>query len=159
MTVQMDPETRKRILKILHDAKDLTIATQRADGYPQATVVSFVHDGEKIYFGCDKRSQKARNIARDDRISATVTPPYESWEDIRGLSFGGRARRVADEAERAKVSDLMAKRFPQVTDFMKTFSVEDIVTYRIDPEVISILDYGRGFGHAELHEAAARRTA
>lgn len=159
MTVHMDPETRKRVLKILDETTDLTIATLRADGYPQATVVSFAHDGEKIYFGCDRKSQKARNLARDERISATVTPPYKTWDDIRGLSLGGRARRVVDEAEQARVSELMARRFPQVTEFMKRFSVEDIITFRIDPEVISILDYGRGFGHAELHEAAARRSA
>lgn len=158
MTVHMDPETRKRVLKILDETTDLTIATLRADGYPQATVVSFAHDGEKIYFGCDRKSQKARNIERDERVSATVTPPYQTWEYVRGLSLGGRARRVVDEAEQARVGELMAKRFPQVADFMKRFSVDDIVTFRIDPEVISILDYGRGFGHAELHEAAARRS-
>lgn len=159
MSVQMDPETRKRILKILDDAKDLTIATKRADGYPQATVVSFVHDGEAIYFGCDAHSQKARNIARDERVSATVTPPYGRWEEIRGISLGGRAYRLTDEKERTRVSGLMLKRFPQVVDFIKTVAAEDIVYYRLEPEVVSLLDYRQGFGHTELHQALPANVA
>lgn len=153
MPVQMDPETRKRYFTILDNAKDMTIATLREDGFPQATVVSFVHDGEKIYFSCAAASQKAANIARDDRISVTITPPYETWEDIRGLSLGGRARLITDETEITHVRELVDARFPQVVDFMKALSVEETAYFRLEPEVISILDYGRGFGHAELHLA------
>ena len=48
----MDPELSQEIISILDDANDMTIATVREDGYPQATTVSYVNDGLKIYFGC-----------------------------------------------------------------------------------------------------------
>ena len=36
---------RQFILDILHSVNDLTLATIRADGYPQATTVSYANDG------------------------------------------------------------------------------------------------------------------
>ena len=34
---------------------DMTIATVREDGYPQATAISYVNDGLAISFGCSTR--------------------------------------------------------------------------------------------------------
>lgn len=55
--------------------KDLSLATLRADGTPKATVVSYVSDGLSIYIGCAADSQKAANLARDPRVSLTITLP------------------------------------------------------------------------------------
>lgn len=155
MTLSLDPKTRNFILKVLDDAMDITVATKRPDGFPQATVVSFVHDGGTIYFGCDAHSQKARNIAHDNRVSATATPPYRDWSQIRGISMGARAVRVMDEKERYRVSELMMKRFPQALDFIHDADPDDMLLFRLDPEVISILDYAQGFGHTELKTGLA----
>ncbi|HOP18503.1 MAG TPA: pyridoxamine 5'-phosphate oxidase family protein [Amphiplicatus sp.] len=154
MSISMDAKARKKFLAILDDALDLTIATNRADGYPQATVVSFVHDGDKIYLGCSPASQKAQNMLRDDRVSVALTAPYKSWDEIRGASIGGRARRVTETEELQRVGALMLARFPQVAEFMKSGMMEETFVFRIDPEVISILDYSLGFGHTELHDGA-----
>ena len=59
----MDTAIRKQVVSIIDDIDDLTIATVRNDGYPQATTVSYVNDGLTIYFGTTSDSQKARNIA------------------------------------------------------------------------------------------------
>jgi nitroimidazol reductase NimA-like FMN-containing flavoprotein (pyridoxamine 5'-phosphate oxidase superfamily) len=80
----MDPALTEEITSILDDANDMTIATVREDGYPQATTVSYVNDGLKIYFGCAADSQKAKNLARNGKVSLTVNLPYSSWNDIRG---------------------------------------------------------------------------
>ncbi|MFZ5618930.1 MAG: pyridoxamine 5'-phosphate oxidase family protein [Pseudomonadota bacterium] len=155
MTVQLDPKTRAFVLKVLDDAMDITVATKRTDGFPQATVVSFVHDGDKIYFGCDADSQKAKNIAHDNRVSVTATPPYSDWSHIRGISMGARAVSVTDEKERFRVSELMMKRFPQAVEFVKDVDPDNMLLFRLDPEVISILDYAQGFGHTELKTGLA----
>jgi nitroimidazol reductase NimA-like FMN-containing flavoprotein (pyridoxamine 5'-phosphate oxidase superfamily) len=154
MTILMDDASRTSILGILDDARDLTIAVNRPDGFPQATVVSYVNDGQHIYFGCSKESQKFKNLRRDDRVSVTITPRYEDWTEIRGLSLGGRARPVENELEKMKVSELMLRRFPEIVKFIKIGEPEDIAMFRIDPEVISVLDYKKGFGHAELKTMA-----
>ena len=64
----------KKILAILEEATDMTIATVRPDGYPQATAVGYVHDGVTLYFGTAGELQKARNIALCDKVSRGRDP-------------------------------------------------------------------------------------
>jgi nitroimidazol reductase NimA-like FMN-containing flavoprotein (pyridoxamine 5'-phosphate oxidase superfamily) len=145
----LTPAQRDQIVSILDAAADLTIATNRPDGYPQATTVSFVNDGDKIYFGTGAKAQKAQNIARDYRISIAITDPYRTWDDIRGVSIGGRARRVTEPEELQRVGELMFKKFPQISRYAEFGAGTELALFRIDPRVISILDYSQGFGHTE----------
>jgi nitroimidazol reductase NimA-like FMN-containing flavoprotein (pyridoxamine 5'-phosphate oxidase superfamily) len=145
----MDSAVQDKIVAILSGATDMTIATVRPDGYPQATTVGFVNDGVKVYFGTSADSQKARNIALCDKVSLTVTLPYDRWEEIRALSMGGRAARVADPKEMARVGRLILKKFPQGADFGPN-EADSIAIFSITPEVVSVLDYRKGFGHTEL---------
>jgi len=147
----MDDAVRKRILAILEEATDMTIATVRPDGYPQATVVGYVHDGVTLYFGTAGESQKARNIALSDKVSVAVTLPYDRWDEIRALSMGARATRLTDKAEIAKVGRLMLKKFPQGADFGPE-EADSIALFAVRPVVISVLDYRKGFGNTELVE-------
>ncbi len=110
----MDTALHAKILDILDRWPDMTVATVRSDGAPQATVVSFVHDGLRIYFGTGAQAQKAANIAREPRVSITVTAPYADWVHIEGVSLSGIAREVTDAQEKTRVAELMIKRFPQL---------------------------------------------
>lgn len=139
---------RQQIASVLGVANDLAIATVRPDGWPQVTTVSYVADGTRIYFGTWSKSQKAQNIARDPRVSITVTAPYTDWGGIRGLSLGGHAVRVTEAAELGRVFELMVSKFPQIGQFLKADDVE-MALFRVDPEIVSILDYTQGFGHTE----------
>jgi len=139
---------RQQIASVLGVANDLAIATVRPDGWPQVTTVSYVADGTRIYFGTWSKSQKAQNIARDPRVSITVTAPYTDWGGIRGLSLGGHAVRVTEGAELSRVFELMVSKFPQIGQFVKADDVE-MALFRVDPEIVSILDYAQGFGHTE----------
>ena len=145
----MDSATREKIVAILAGAYDMTLATIRPDGYPQATTVGYVNDGVKIYFGTAADLQKARNIALCDKVSLTVTLPYDRWEEIRALSMGARAARVTDRVEMANVGRLMLKKFPQGADFGPE-EADSIAIFAISPVVVSVLDYREGFGHTEL---------
>jgi pyridoxine/pyridoxamine 5'-phosphate oxidase len=149
----MEPALEQEIISILDDANDLTIATVREDGYPQATTVSYVNDGLIIYFGCAAESQKAQNLARSGKVSLTVNLPYANWSEIRGLSIGGRAERVTDPREIDQVAQLMFQKFPQISPFAPT-ELEGVVLFRITPEIISVLDYRKGFGHTDLVKLA-----
>lgn len=164
MIEPFDAECRELFIDILARTHDMTIATNRPDGYPQATVVSFTHDGATIYFGCGADSQKAKNIALDARISITITPPYKDWHSIQGLSMAGRAAEVIDEAEKARAGELMVTRFPQALEITGDFDPTEVKMFRIYPEVISFLDYEKGFGFTDLRvfdttEALRGRTA
>lgn len=146
----LTPTQRDLVAAILDAVDDLTIATNRADGYPQATTVSFVHDGATIYFGTGAQAQKAQNITRDARVSATINAPYKTWNEVKGLSLGGRALRVTEPDEFRKVGELMLKKFPQISQYADFGAGMDLVFFRLEPQVISILDYSKGFGHTEL---------
>jgi nitroimidazol reductase NimA-like FMN-containing flavoprotein (pyridoxamine 5'-phosphate oxidase superfamily) len=63
---------RKKILELLDQHRPMTVATNRSDGWPQATTVGHVNDGLTLYFLCAPQSQKAQNLARDSRISLTI---------------------------------------------------------------------------------------
>jgi general stress protein 26 len=145
----MDSATREKIVGILEGVSQMTIATVRADGYPQATTVSYVRDGLTIYFGTAADSQKARNIALCDKVSLTVNLPFDRWEKILGLSMGGRAARVTDPTEIAKVSRIMLEKFPEGTDFGPD-EADRIALFSVTPVVVSVLDYSNGVGHTEL---------
>jgi general stress protein 26 len=145
----MDQALAEQIETILKNADDMTIATVRADGFPQATTVSFVSDGHTIYFGCGANSQKAANLARSDKVSITVNLPYDDWSEIRGLSIGALATRVTDPDDMAKIGALMKAKFPLIGEYAPQ-DPSDVALYRVTPKVVSVLDYSRGFGHTDL---------
>lgn len=152
----LDRTHRQFVLQLLDATHDLTLATLRPDGYPQATVVSFVHDGLTLYAGIGLDSQKAHNIRQNDKVSATITPAYTDWRHIRGLSLAGVAAMVGDADENAHAADLMLFRFPQVRQLLQAGAAmwPGGVFVRITPSVISLLDYEQGFGHTELYQVA-----
>jgi nitroimidazol reductase NimA-like FMN-containing flavoprotein (pyridoxamine 5'-phosphate oxidase superfamily) len=144
---------RSMIEDILAHCDDITIATIRPDGWPQATTVSYVSDGMKVYFGTGANSQKARNLAKCDKVSATVNRPYRDWDGISGLSLAGRARLITDQTEMAHAGALMLKKFPQIARY-SGFDMGPLAMFCITPNVVSVLDYSKGFGHTDLLEVA-----
>jgi general stress protein 26 len=135
------------VLDILGQALDLTVATNRPDGWPQATTVSFVSDGLTLYFGTWSQSQTSENIARDPRVSVAVNAPYRAWETIRSLSLAGEATIVTAREEMAKVGMLMMERFGSELAKQGSIDMSQTTLIRITPRIISLLDYGEGFGH------------
>lgn len=147
----MKQDLEKQITSIIDDVDDMTIATVRADGYPQATTVSYMNDGLTIYFGTTAQSQKAKNIARNNKVSLTIDRSYKSWDGIESLSMGGVATLITDPEEQQKVNELLLAKFPQIADLdLDELGDDEPVLFRVDPEVISLLDYSKGFGHTEL---------
>ncbi len=146
----MDLPTQQFILRIIDDAKDLTLATVRPDGYPQATTVSYAHDGLALYVGIGRDSQKADNIRRCNKVSLTINTPYANWNQIQGLSMAGIAAIISDPEKINEVRACMLRRFPQLAQFDMVQAMDDIVFLEIAPQVISVLDYQQGFGHTVL---------
>lgn len=147
----MDEAIKTKIRSILDRHRIMTVATLRPDGWPQATTVGYVNDGMKLYFLCALDSQKAANIARDNRVSLTIDHDEPQIMDITGLSMAAHATAVTDQAEAQKVLDLLPTKYPE----QKSFPLEmpkpgDVKIYRIEPKVISVLDYTKGFGHTDL---------
>jgi PPOX class probable F420-dependent enzyme len=76
----------EEIRKLLDGRNFATVATLNRDGGPQTSVVWIVREGDTVLFSTTAGRQKARNLARDPRVSLTVfdtANPYQSV-DIRG---------------------------------------------------------------------------
>jgi general stress protein 26 len=146
----MDQPNQDSVIGIIEGAHDLTLATIRPDGYPQATTVSFAHDGLTLYVGIGKHSQKANNIRQNNKVSLTINLPYRDWREIRGLSMSALADILDEPQAVAAARECLMRRFPQVTEWAGPDMAADIAFLKITPQVISVLDYSKGFGHTEL---------
>ena len=147
----MDEEMRVKILTLLDQHRIMTIATLRPDGWPQATTVGYANEGLTLYFLCALDSQKAANLARDDRVSLTIDHDTPQVMEITGLSMAARARAVVDPAEAEKVLRLLMKKYPEQASMpLPMPKPADVRIFRVIPVVISVLDYSKGFAHTDL---------
>ena len=70
---------------------------------------------------------------------------------ITGLSMAAHARAVKDRAEAEKVLRMLPLKYLEAKPLpMKMPSPDEIRIFRVTPEVISVLDYAKGFGHTDL---------
>jgi nitroimidazol reductase NimA-like FMN-containing flavoprotein (pyridoxamine 5'-phosphate oxidase superfamily) len=157
----MDASMKQKIQALLDDHRIMTIATLRPDGWPQATTVGYVNEGLTLWFLCGLESQKAKNLAHDDRVSITIDHDTPDIMAITGLSMAARAYRVSDRAEAEKVLRMLPLKYPDAppaTAQMKMPAPEDVALFRVVPEVISVLDYTKGFGHTDLVRVEPSRS-
>jgi nitroimidazol reductase NimA-like FMN-containing flavoprotein (pyridoxamine 5'-phosphate oxidase superfamily) len=147
----MDEEIRRKILTLLDQHRIMTIATLRPDGWPQATTVGYANEGLTLYFLCGPDSQKAANLARDDRVSLTIDHDTPQVMEITGLSMAARTQVVVDPAEAQKVLRLLMLKYPQQDSIpIPMPTPADVRVFRVIPMVISVLDYSKGFAHTDL---------
>ena len=141
---------QNQILGLLDQHRTMSLATLRPDGWPQATTVGFAHDGLTLYFLCGPASQKACNLAHDDRVSLTIDHDTSQVMEINGLSMAAHAQRVVDRAEAQKALQLLMQRYPeQHSPPVPMPDPGNVAIFRVKPEVISVLDYSKGFGHTD----------
>ena len=147
----MDEAVKRKILEILEQHRVMTIATLRPDGWPQATAVGYANEGLALYFLCGRDSQKAANLARDDRISLTIDNDPDQVMEINALSMAARAKEVNDPDELKIALDLLGAKYPWQEGTPAQSPPPDLVRiFRVTPEVISVIDYTKGFGHTDL---------
>lgn len=154
----MDTSMRQKILDLLDSHRIMTIATLRPDGWPQATTVGYANEGLTLWFLCGRNSQKARNLADDDRVSITIDHDTADIMAITGLSMAARARRVTDRDEALKVLRLLPLKYPDApppTTALTMPGPDNVALFCVVPEVISVLDYTKGFAHTDLVTLAA----
>lgn len=149
----MDDVMKQKILALLGAHRIMTIATLRPDGWPQATTVGYVNEGLTLWFLCGRDSQKASNLAHDDRVSITIDHDTPDIMSITGLSMAARAHRVSDRAEAEKVIAMMPLKYPDAPPLpapMKMPTPDEVALFRVVPEIVSVIDYTQGFAHTDL---------
>ncbi|WP_414474355.1 pyridoxamine 5'-phosphate oxidase family protein [Microvirga sp. M2] len=147
----MDEDIRRKILTLLNQHRIMTVVTLRPDGWPQATTVGYANEGLSLYFLCGLDSQKAANLARDDRVSLTIDHDTSDIMAITGLSMAGHAQAVTDLAEAGRVMQMLVRKYPEQASLPGPMpGPEDVRIFCVTPTVISVLDYSEGFGHTDF---------
>jgi len=147
----MDEKLRRKVQTLLDQHRAMRIATLRPDGWPQVTTVGYANEGFTLYFLCGRDSQKAANLAGDNRVSLAIDDDAPQVMDITGLSMAARAEAVEDKAEAEKAMGLLFARYPEQKSPPGPMpSPKDVSIFRLTPTVISVLDYSKGFGHTDL---------
>ena len=106
----MKRELKRQIIALLDEHRIMTVATNRPDGWPQATVVGYANDGLVIYCFIARDGQKYDNIRNDPRVSIAIAKDYPQPLQIRGLSLAARALVVEDQSEVQHAGDLLLRR-------------------------------------------------
>ena len=130
---------------------------------PRQRWVGYVNDGFLLYCFVARNTQKYTNILRDPRISIAIGSDAPNPLDVKGLSLAGQATEVTDTLEFDYVAKLRLKRYPEYATLPSSARQEGalqrispqppsakIALLRIAPDIISVLDYSKGFGHSDL---------
>ena len=147
----MDEALKAKILDVLDRQHLMTLATIRSDGYPQATMVNYIHDGLTLYFATDATSQKAGNIKANAKVSVAITSETADFYKLRGLSLSGLAKRVAGKQRAEELCVRLFRRLPQSRRFVPE-DPKQLAVFEIEPVVFSLVDYTSGFGTSYLLE-------
>lgn len=139
----------RKAVDILKRHRLMAIATVRPDGWPQATMVSYANEGLLIYFVISRESQKFANIERDRRVSIVVGRDFEDPKGIKALSIAAEASLVTDPEQRERAVDLILERHPALKKLPRPDPAHAAIM-RATCRVVTILDYSKGFGHADV---------
>lgn len=134
----LPPALMDRITEVLRGHRVMTIATLRADGWPQATVVNYAADGLRLYFVVSTQSQKLANLRRDPRASIAIGGGLPGRP--LGLSLAVQVSEVAQPSELRAIGDkLWSERRGE--GFTPHPATSGSVLLMADPSIVSLIDY------------------
>jgi nitroimidazol reductase NimA-like FMN-containing flavoprotein (pyridoxamine 5'-phosphate oxidase superfamily) len=140
---------KDKAIQILDQNRLMAIATVRPDGWPQATMVGYANEGLLLYFVISRSSQKFSNISADNRVSIVIGRDFHDPATIKALSIAARADEVRDPNQRKRAVRLLLDRHPGLAR-LEPPNQEHSAVMRANPEIVTVLDYEKGFGHSDL---------
>ena len=119
--------------------------------WPQASAVSYANNGMALHFYIGRDSQKAVDLASDDRLSLAVGNDLDQVMEINAPSIAADAREVDDPDELKHASAPLQAGCPwQVGERAQSPPPESTSVFHQTPKVISVLDCSKVFGYADL---------
>lgn len=122
--------SKEEIAAVLRRGTSGVLALSGDEGYPYAVPISYVYDGDKIYFHCAKTGHKLDAISRNEKASFCVIDqdqvvPEKYTTYFRSVIAFGRIQVIEDEAEkRASIEKLAVKYAPEDTDRNRKNAIE-----------------------------------
>lgn len=135
------------VTAFLESSRKVQLATINPDGTPHLVTMFYGLDQGRIAFWTYGKAQKARNLARDPRVSCLVESG-ENYDELRGVLVYGRAVQVDDRERVMAIGMLIARRMtPGVPDEMLRPYVEKTglkrVAYVVERSKVVSWDHGR----------------
>lgn len=135
---------------LLAQGRKLQLATVNPDGTPHLVTMFYVLIGGQIAFWTYRASQKARNLARDPRVTCLVETG-EDYFELRGVQVAGTVRLVEDQAGVLEIGRGVAAAMAGGRDGV----VEDYVAHAARKRVGYLVEPGRiiSWDHRKLDGA------
>jgi PPOX class probable F420-dependent enzyme len=117
------------VIRLAQDANRATVATLMPDGHPQALLTWIDTDGEVLLVNTAPNTQRAKNLARDPRITVHIhsaEDPFD-WVEVRGRVTG-----TINGPEARKHLDLLSNRYLG-TDYQGPVGPEGRIILQIEP--------------------------
>lgn len=102
--------TQAEVAAFLAGARTLNVATAGADGTIHLVAMWFVMHGKSPVFWTYAKSQKARNLSRDPRLSA-LAEDGETYDTLRGVQLTGTAEVIDDPARVLRIGEELAAKY------------------------------------------------
>lgn len=134
--------------RFVEGQKSIQVATNGPDGWPHLVTMWFAIDGGDIVLETFSKSQKIRNLQRDDRVTVLLESGDE-YEDLKAVVIYGRAELITDldEVHRLHMAVLLrnnSKGYPEELLEEATRSMAHKKTaVRIRPSRIVSWDHSR----------------
>lgn len=125
----------RAVVELLERERLMTVATNRPDGWPQATTVGYVSEGLNLYFVAARDSQKLRNIQADPRVALAVRSRGGAGGEAVGLSMAARAVEVTDPGEVERLNRLVVARYPDANVYSP--SADSVAVIHLKPEIVT----------------------
>jgi PPOX class probable F420-dependent enzyme len=102
--------TEAEVAAFLAGARTLNVATLGPDGTIHLVAMWFVMHGPSPVFWTYAKSQKARNLARDPRLSA-LAEDGETYDTLRGVQLAGTAEIIDDPAQVLRIGEELSAKY------------------------------------------------
>ncbi|MEZ7130803.1 pyridoxamine 5'-phosphate oxidase family protein [Nonomuraea sp. AD125B] len=121
----------EEVAALLEGSRKLQLATINPDGTPHLVTMFYGLDDGRIAFWTYGKAQKARNLARDPRVSCLIEAG-DDYAELRGVLLYGKAERIDDPDRIMDIGMLVARRMtPGVADDLLRPYVEQTGRKRI----------------------------
>jgi PPOX class probable F420-dependent enzyme len=135
--------------KLLENGRKLQLATLNRDGTPHLVSMFYAMVDGRIAFWTYRASQKARNLARDPRVTCLVEDGDDYFE-LRGVQVTGEVRTIDDLAGVTEIGHLVAARMAgqdaAVLDGYVAHAAAKRSAYLVEPHRVVSWDHRRLLG-------------
>ena len=138
--------TTEEVTAFLAEFRKVQLATINPDGTVHLVAMYYVMLDEQIMFWTYRSSQKARNLARDPRLTCLVETG-EQYFDLRGVQVQGAARCIEDPAAVREIGRHIATGLGDATgdslDEYVEHAARKRVGYTVEPRLIISWDHSK----------------